>query len=165
MVFWYQAAVVAGGRNRPIEGCQQDILAHGRSFVALRGVTVDRADDVQLLSRVPERGGCSEISLFGEQSAPRSLGQAFEQLLSGTEMAHNANTRPSALVPIGFDDAPVSFSSDRVALEARHNSYIHDLVRVVNRNRNLLLNGPSWGINAEGTGNLGLTQAAARKVG
>jgi hypothetical protein len=50
-------------------------------------------------------------------------------------------------------------------LEARHNSYIHDLVRVVNRNRNLLLNGPAWGINAEGTGNLGLTQAAARKVG
>ena len=124
-------------RNRSIESCQQYILAHGRSLVPFRRVAVDRADDVQLLCRVPKCGGCSKIPLFGKERTARSFGQAVEQLLSGTEMAHNAHARPAALIPIGFDDAPVSFSSYHIVLQARHDSYIHDLVCAVNRNRNI----------------------------
>jgi hypothetical protein len=128
---------LAGRCNRPVKGRQQYILPYGSALIAFRGVAVDRADDVQLLSRVPESGGGAEIPLLGKERAPWSLRQEAEQLLGGAEMAHYTNARPTALIPIRFDDAPVTFSPDRIGLKARHDSYIHDLVQPVNRNRNI----------------------------
>ena len=147
--------------NRPIKGCQQYILAYGRPLVAFRSMAVDRADDVQLLSRVPESGGGAEIPLLGKERPPRSLRQEAEQLLGGAEMAHHANARPAALIPIRFDDAPVTFSSDSIGLKARHDSYIHDLVQPVNRNRNIWWQRPFVICNGAGMHSLVLRQAAA----
>lgn len=96
---------------------------------------VNGAHNVQLLSRVPECGCGSKIPLLGENRASGSLGKAIEQLLRGTEMANNAHPRSSALVSIGFYDAPVSFSADDIVLKAWHESYIHNLVLAVNGNR------------------------------
>jgi len=47
-------------------------------------------------------------------------------------MAHDADARPSTLIAKGFDDAPVAVPVDGVGLQARHDSYIHNLESVVN---------------------------------
>ena len=125
-------------RKRPIQGCQQYILAHRSPLVSFRGVAVDRADNIQLLSHVPECGGGTEVALLGVERPSRSPRQTFKQLLSGADMAHHAHARLSMLIAIGFHDAPVAFSPNRVVLDARHDSYIPNLAQAVNENRNML---------------------------
>lgn len=129
---------LARRRKCAIKGGQEHVLPDGSSLIPFRRVAVDRANDVQLPSSVPEGRSCSKITLLGVERASRSLGQEFEQLLSGAEMAQNADSRLSAFVPIGFDDAPVMSAANGIVLEARHDSYIPHLAQRVNRKLNML---------------------------
>src|SRR5438045_366608 len=126
----------AGRGQRPVEGGKKEVLAHRRSLVSFAGMGVDSSNDVQLLRCVPECCGGTEIPLLSVEGTSRSLGKAFEQLLCGTEMAHDADARPSTLIAKGFDDAPVAVPVDGVGLQARHDSYIHNLESVVNGRHN-----------------------------
>jgi hypothetical protein len=110
--------------ERPIQGGEQEILAHRSPLVAFGCMSVNDSYDVQLLGYVPKRGGGAKIPLLGVERATRGLRQEFEQFLSGAEMAEHAQAGSSALIPEGFDDAPVAFPAHGVGLEARHDSYI-----------------------------------------
>ncbi len=71
-------------QNRiPVPGGESSLGA----LVPFGCMAVDHTDNAQLLSSVPERGSCTKIARFGVERASRSLGKAFEQLLSGADMA------------------------------------------------------------------------------
>ena len=129
---------LAARREPTVKRGQEHVLADGSSLAPLVGVAVDHADHVQLLSDIPQSGAGSKVSLFGIERSPGGFGQAIEQLLSGAEVAEDADARAAVLIPIGFDDAPVSTSSDGVVLEARHDSYIPDPVWPVKRKHKIL---------------------------
>jgi hypothetical protein len=119
---------LARRRKCAIDRGQEQVFANGSPLVPLRGMAVDRADDVQLLSDLPKRSRRSKITLLGVERTPRRLGKPVQKLLRGAKMAHDADSRPAALIAKGFDDAPIALAANAVTLEAWHDSYIQNVL-------------------------------------
>src|SRR5258708_36535960 len=77
----------AGRGQRPVEGSKKEVLAHRRALVSFAGMGVDISNDVLLLRCVPECAAGDVNPLPLDKGTTRSLGKAFEQLLSGAAIA------------------------------------------------------------------------------